>query len=126
MSGPKPSYGEMREKLSPDDTEGKPSLLTIVECDLRNLAPKGQGEDWKITLVFAEIPEKEYVVNSTSYKTLCTKLGKDHETWKGQQVVMAPTTTEYGGKSYEKIHVASIERWDKVAASVAKAKSAKK
>lgn len=119
---PKPSYGEMRVKIEPDDVEGKPALLEIEAATLRDLAPKGsKASDWKVVLWFVAFPQKEYVVNSTSYKTLCQKLGDDYESWAGKQCVMAPTTTEYQGKQFEKLHVAIPERWDKVVAEVAKA-----
>lgn len=125
------AYGQMRDKLTPDDTEGKTAVLTIASAERRNFAPEGQGEEYKIVLTFDEFPEegeqkeKEYIVNATSYKTLVTKLGENEDEWIGQPCVMAPTTTNYGGKTFEKIHVASPERWDKVMAAQKKASKAK-
>lgn len=107
------SYGEMREKLGPDDVDGKVAPLTCATAERKNFAPNGQGEEYKIVLTFEEFPEKELVVNATSYKTLVAKLGDDEDAWVGKTIVLAPTTTTYGGKSYEKLHVASPERWDK-------------
>jgi hypothetical protein len=122
------AYGEMIPKLAVEDTNGKPAALTIRRVDSRNLAPKtSRAEEWKLVIEFAEefsgdTPDerrREYVVNSTSYKTLCDRLGKDHTKWIGKQVVMAPTNNTYEGRTYEKLHVAAPERWDKVIGATA-------
>lgn len=117
----RPSYGEMREKLTPDDVGGKPAPMTIDKAELRDLAPEGSRRaDKKIILTFKEFPGKEYIANSGSYKTLCQKLGDDYSRWSGKVVVMAPTTTTFNNQSFEKLHVASPERWDKVMQEVSK------
>lgn len=126
MTGPeKPSYGEMRDKLTPDDVKGKPAPLTIDSAELRDLAPEGSRRaDKKIILTFKEFPGKEYISNATSYKTLTQKLGDDYTRWGGKVVVMAPTTNTFNGQSFEKLHVASPDRWDKVMAEVNKRRQA--
>jgi len=124
----KPSYGEFRDKLTPDDVKGKPAVLTIDRAELKNLAPEGSGRtDKKIVLTFKEFPAKgenehakEYIANATSYKTLCQKLGEDYTRWSGRVVVMAPTTNTFEGRAFEKIHVATPERWDKVLEEVSR------
>lgn len=124
------AYGEMIDKLSPDDTDGKPAVLTVRSVREQDMAPRGsKNPDVKIIIVFAEEFEgdtadkkrREYVVNSTSYKTLCEKLGRDHNRWSGQQIVMAPTQTTYDGKTYDKLHVATLDRWDKTVSATTKA-----
>jgi hypothetical protein len=121
-SANKPSYGEMRDKLTCDDVNGKPAPLTIEAAELRDLAPAGsRREDNKIILTFREFPGKEYIANATSYKTLCMKLGDDFNRWAGKVIVMAPTTNTFDGKAYEKLHVAAPERWDKVMQTVERA-----
>ena len=132
----RPSYGEFRDKLTPDDVKGKPTVLTVDRAELRNLAPEGsRREDKKIVLTFKEFPArgdkegeraKEYIANATSYKTLVQKLGEDYTRWGGKVVVMAPTTNTFEGKAFEKIHVAPPERWDKVLAEVARRQASKK
>jgi hypothetical protein len=117
MSDAKPrlGYGEMREKLTPDDFEGKPAPVTILKVEVKNMAPRNSTrEDNKLSIVFKEFPTKEYVANATSYKTLVMKLGDNYDKWPGQTVIMAPTTTTYGTQTFEKVHVASPDRWDKV------------
>lgn len=112
---PRLGYGEMRDKLTPDDLEGKPAPLTILTVEVKNMAPRGSPrEDNKLSIVFKEFPTKEYVANATSYKTLVMKLGDNYEKWPGQVAIMAPTTNTFQGKAFEKVHVASPERWDKV------------
>lgn len=109
----------MRGKLTPDDVAGKPAALRILSAEMRDFAPKSaRAADNKIVLVFAEFPEKEYVVNATSYTTLTLKLGDDYTRWPGQWCVMAPTTTTYEGRAFEKLHVAPPDRWDKIMAKV--------
>lgn len=123
------SYGEMIPKLTPDDTDGKPVALTIRRARRQNMAPKGKPEEIKIVIEFAELfdgdtPDKqrrEYVVNSGSYKTLSTKHGTDETKWVGKPVVMAVTKTTFDGNEYEKQHVATPDRWEKVLAASAKA-----
>jgi len=111
---PRLGYGEMREKLGPDDVEGKPAPLTVLTVEVKNMAPRGSPrEDNKLSIVFKEFPNKEYIANATSYKTLVAKLGDNYERWPGQVVIMAPTTNTFSGRAYEKIHVASPERWEK-------------
>lgn len=112
---PRLGYGEMRDKLTPDDLDGKAAPLTVQSVEVKNMAPKGTPrEDNKLSIVFKEFATKEYVANATSYKTLVLKLGENYEKWVGQVVIMAPTTNTFQGKAYEKVHVASPERWDKV------------
>lgn len=117
----RPSYGEMRDKITPDDVQGKPAPLTIDSAELRDLAPIGSRRaDNKIVITFKEFPGKEYICNATSYKTLVQKYGENYERWKGQVIVMAPTTNTFEGRAYEKLHVAPPERWDKVMQEVNK------
>lgn len=123
----RPSYGEMRSKLTPDDVKGKAAPMTIATVELRDMAPaNARREDNKIILTFNEFPGKEYIANATSFKTLCQKLGDDWDKWTGQVIVMAPTTTTFDNKAFEKLHVASPERWDKVMAEVEKATRTKR
>ena len=129
------SYGEMVPKLEPDDTEGKPVALTIRRARRQNMSRNPNRDDTKIIITFAEefepragfegdaATKREYVVNATSYKTLCMKLGNDDEKWIGKQIVMALTTTKYEDQTFEKMHVATPDRWDKVLTASAKATS---
>lgn len=128
------SYGEMIRKLTVEDCDGKPVALTIKAANTRNLAPKNaRQDDWKIVIEFAEPfdgdtkdeQRREYVVNSTSYKTLVDRYGSDSSRWIGKPIVMAPTTTQYDGRSYEKMHVAAPERWEKVLGATARARGKK-
>lgn len=133
---PKLAYGQMRDKLEPDDIDGKTAVLTIASADARNFSPEGKGEEFKIVLTFEEFPadddadppikQKEYIVNATSYKTLVAKLGDNYDAWVGEPVVMQPTTTTFGTQTFEKVHVASPERWDKAMAAYKKATKGKK
>ena len=129
------SYGEMIPRIELADTDDKPVALTIRAAVRRNMAPKGsRNEDYKIVIEFAEkfdgaTPDKqrrEYVVNSTSYKTLSDRYGTDETRWVGKVVVMAPTQTEFGGQTFEKLHVATPDRWEKVLSATAKSRGAKK
>ena len=131
------SYGELLPKIVPDDTDGKPAQLTVRRVRTQNMAPEGRAPEVKLVIEFAETfkaqrgfdadsaTRREYVVNATSYKTLRTKLGDDHDKWVGQPIVMAPTTTTFDNKSFEKLHVASLDRWDKVVAATTKARTRK-
>lgn len=137
MSQEQLAYGIMRPKIELDDTDGKPAQLTIASVRVQNMAPEGRPAQNKIVILFAETfkaakgfdkdvaTTREYIVNSTSFKTLATKLGQDHSKWAGQPIVMAPTTNEYDGKTYEKLHVAALDRWDKVVNATARARSRK-
>ena len=132
------SYGEMVPKISPDDTDGKPVLLTIRQVRVQNMAPEGRAPENKIVIEFAEefkpakgfdkdaATRREYIANSTAYKTLCAKLGSDYTKWAGQPIVMAPTTNTFDNKAYEKLHVAALDRWDKVVTATAKARGGSK
>jgi hypothetical protein len=133
QQGGRLAYGEMIPKLEPDDTDGKPVMLTVRRVREQNMAPEGRREEVKLVIEFAEKfsgekpdqQRREYIVNSTSYKTLCEKLGSDHNKWAGESIVMAPTNTEFGGRTFEKMHVASPDRWDKVVQATTKARGAK-
>jgi hypothetical protein len=127
MSNDRPlSYGEMRPKLEPDDTEGKPCALTIASADRRNMARRGTAPEYKVVVVFAEkfdakavrdtepSEERELVLNASDYKICCAKLGNDEAAWVGKQVVVALTQNKYDGKTYENMHIAVPERWEKV------------
>lgn len=132
------SYGEMVPKISPDDTDGKPVLLTIRRVRVQNMAPEGQREENKLVIEFAEefkpaqgfakdvANRREYIANATAYKTLCAKLGADHNKWAGQSIVMAPTTSTFNNQTFEKLHVAALDRWDKVVTATAKARGGAK
>lgn len=115
------AYGEYREKLTAQDTDGKPAVLTIVTAGRKNLAPRGQSPEWKVAISFDEVRDaggnpKELVLNATDYSTVCRYLGSDDRNWPGKKVVVAPTTTTYGGRAYEKMHIAAPERWDALVA----------
>lgn len=126
------AYGDMRPKLEPDDVDGKPAVLTVKRADRRNMARRGQGEEWKVVVVFADTfpgksvrdaepsTEREHVLNATDWKTVSGKLGDDETTWAGKKFVMAPGTTQYEGRTFEKMLVATPDRWDKALAAVAK------
>ena len=132
------SYGVMRPKLELADTDNKPVQLTIAEVRTQNMAPEGRSPENKLVILFAEsfkpakgfdkdaATTREYVVNSTSYKTLVSKLGRDHDKWTGHPIVMAPTSNDYEGKTFKKLHVAALDQWDKVLAATAKARTASK
>lgn len=128
------NYGEMIPKLTPDDTEGKPVALTIKRVREQNMSNDPRRDDTKLIIEFEEqfdaadpkdreSTRREYVVNSTSYKTLCDKLGRDYNRWVGLKIVMAPTTTTFNNQSFEKIHVAAPDRWEKVLSATTRAKS---
>jgi hypothetical protein len=51
------------------------------------------GGDEKLVLNFKEVPDKEYVLNSTSYGLLVDRYGKDYNTWLGQPCVLKRTET---------------------------------
>lgn len=130
------AYGEMIPKLELVDTDSKPVMLTIARVRVQNMSKTGTEE--KLVIEFAEqfkpakdfakdaATRREYIVNSTSWKTLVLKLGRDHDKWVGQPIVMAPTNNTFGGKTYEKMHVAALDRWDKVVAATSRARSAKR
>lgn len=119
------AYGQMRDKLTPDDVQGQAAALRVLSAERRDFAPSdARKSEYKIVLVFQEFPDKEYVVNATSYKTLVSKLGNDETRWPNQYVVMAPTTTTFDNRAYEKLHVASPDRWDKVMKSLKDAATA--
>lgn len=121
------AYGEMREKITPDDVNGNAAALRILIADRKDMAPaNARSAQWKLILVFAEFPEKEYVANATSYKTLVQFLGDDESKWPGQWCVMAPTVNTFDGKAYEKLHVASPDRWEKVMKATEKKRAAAK
>lgn len=113
------AYGEMREKLEPDDTDGKPAVLRIKFAERRNMARGGRGEKWKIIVVFMDVASedgtnKEMILNATDWATASGKLGEDEKRWAGKFLVVAPVTTNYDGKPYEKQHCVSPARWDKL------------
>lgn len=127
------SYGEMVPKIEPDDTDGKPAALTIRRARRQNFSKNPNRDDVKVVIEFAEAfdakegfnessaTRREYVVNSGSYQTLCMQHGDDETKWIGKTIVMAPTQTKFDGKTFDKLHVATPDRWSKVVAATAKA-----
>lgn len=124
------AYGSIIPKLTLEDCQDMPVALTIRSVREQDMAPKNaRRPDVKLIITFAEqfegdnkeTQQREYVVNTTSYKTLCTKLGGNYNAWAGKTIVMAPTTNTFNDQTFEKMHVAALDRWDKVVAATAKA-----
>ncbi len=133
------SYGEFIPKLEVEDTDGRPVALTVALTRRQNMAPENsKRRDVKVILRFAPVFEppadwsgdddsgraREYVVNSTSYKTLCAKYGTDEKRWAGKLVVMVPTTNTFNGKRFTKMHVGMPNEWDAVVAATERAQRA--
>lgn len=117
---PKLGYGRFRDKLEPDDTDGKTAVLTIETAEARNMAPSGQAEEFKLCITFVEIRDsggdggKEMVLNATDYRRLVAEYGtEDERRWVGKLIVVSPTQTTFRGKQFEKMHVAVADRWSK-------------
>lgn len=132
------SYGEYIPKLDVADTGDRPAVLEIASVYRRNMAPSdADRKDIKIVLRFGPVfdpprgwdgnpdsgREREYVVNATSYKTLCSKFGSDEKRWVGRSVVMVPTTSNFGNERFRKMHVGMPNEWDAVIAAAERARA---
>lgn len=126
------SYGKMLPKLDVKDTDDRVTVLTVASVREQNMKGKrGRGDDEnKLVISFAETfrpadgwqgtdddaRQREYVVTSTSYHTLCAKFGDDYTRWVGKRIPFEPRSTQFDGRTYYKLHVASPGTWDEVLA----------
>lgn len=130
------AYGSFIPRLEPEDTKDRPVALVIHRTRRQNMAPEGRPAEWKIVVTFQPVfpvpsdwdgdkqdgAMREYVVNATSYKTLCGKLGSDETKWIGKTVAMEPVTSNFNGSSFRKTHVAMPDRWETILSQTTRAR----
>ena len=78
------------------DLQGKQFRLTIMSCDVRNLAPEGQASDEKPVLKFKE-SDKEFACNRTNSSKIAETLTNETDNWSGNYVTLAPSMTNFRG-----------------------------
>ncbi len=86
--------------IKAEDLKGRAVKVTIDKIELEEVGTSG----YKAVIHFVG-KEKALVLNVTNAKCLASVFGDDEQAWKGQEIVMYPTTTEYGGKTVDCIRV---------------------
>lgn len=101
-----PDYRGMydSEYLGHWDLQGKEHTVTISKIEVGKLTAQG-GRKSKRPIVYFEGKEKGLVVNKTNGKVIASMYGPITESWVGQQVVLYPTTTNFGADVVECIRV---------------------
>ena len=120
-----PDIGEahnQQEAIMPSYEDVYPSTSTHLKAeDLRNSEVKVSietasvqkiGEDQKLVLTFKG-KEKDLVLNKTNAGRIASALGSDYDSWPGNEIVLYPDITDFGGKPTPCIRVkASLKQVD--------------
>jgi len=88
--------------LKAADLGGKPRRYTIKSIELEEV---GKEKETKPVMRFDEI-EGALVLNKTNGTTLREAFGDDAEDWPGNEVLLKPDKTDFGGKRVDCIRVA--------------------
>ncbi len=87
----------------------KPGGATVV-IDHVEMEPVGQGKDQQTKpVIYFKNASKTLVLNSVNDETLGTLFGDDDKNWRGERVVLYPTTTTFGGKTVPCIRVRAAD-----------------
>ena len=87
--------------LEASDLAGQDRVVTIRSWEFHEV---GQEKERRGVLMFEEV-SRGLVVNRTNLKRLIALYGNDLSDWKGKQVTLYPTETEYQGRTVPCIRV---------------------
>jgi hypothetical protein len=89
--------------LRPEYLNGTRKRVTIADVEVVNL---GQGKDAKDKAVLRmDEVDQGLVLNKTNAEILRAKFGDETDAWVGKQILLAPDTTSFGGKTVACIRV---------------------
>jgi len=86
--------------IKAEDLRGKQVKVVIDKVELEEIGTSG----YKVVLHFVG-KEKALVLNATNAKCLASVLGDNEAEWIAKEIIMYPTTTEFGGKTVACIRV---------------------
>lgn len=85
--------------LKAADLNGRNVSLTIKNVDIETI-----GDDRK-PVVYFEGKEKGLVLNKTNANTIAFTYGDDMDEWRGGEIIIFPTTTDFQGRTVDAIRV---------------------
>lgn len=85
--------------LKAADLNGRNVSLTIKNVDIETI-----GDDRKPVAYF-EGKEKGLVLNKTNANTIAFAYGDDMDEWRGGEIIIFPTTTDFQGRTVDAIRV---------------------
>ena len=86
------------------DLAGKDAVLQIAKVQVDALQMAG-GKKENRPVIYFNNTEKMMVVNKTNVKVIAKQLGKDTDSWTGQNITVFPTTTKFGRDTVDCIRV---------------------
>ena len=96
-------YQGSQKYLKCADLQGNPVVVTIQDVVEETV---GQGRDAKQKPVLSFVgKEKTLVLNTANGNSIAEAHGCETDSWKGRQVELYPTTTEFAGKMVDCIRV---------------------
>ena len=107
-------YGTSRLKLTPEDLDEGPCLLTVALAeDVEVPDPTTRlGVRRSLTLLFTELPDKVMWLNKGQVETLIHRLGDNTDRWLGATVPVESYVAEFRGQRFPKVRVVPEEGWD--------------
>jgi hypothetical protein len=82
----------------------------VVTMDRVEMEDVGQGNDKKTKpVLYFKNASKALVLNSTNDEAIGKLFGDDDRDWRGQRIVLYPTTTSFGGKLVECVRVRALD-----------------
>ena len=91
--------------LKAADLQGKHVTVTIERINPRESLQMTKGRKEKKPVVYLKGKEKAWVLNKTNAKAIAKAWGTEINNWVGKQVVIMPTTTEFGGDTVDCLRV---------------------
>lgn len=92
-----------QKHLKTADLNGKPAVVNIAGVAME-MVGQGRDAEEKAVLSFAN-REKTLVLNSSNSNTIGEAFGWETDGWKGRQVELYPTTTDFAGKIVDCIRI---------------------
>lgn len=128
MSGP----SRFPARLGLKDLNGADvAVVHIVSARIVNFGQNYlDDKNKKVALTFAEFPDREYILNATSYRLLVDRYGEQRASgfrgWEGKLVVLAATETDdpNTGNRVNSLWVADQQTWNEVYADYTRGNAA--
>lgn len=103
MAGVDEMYAGDSNWLKCDDLNNKEHKVAISGIDVKEVEQDDKKVN-KLELSFTG-REKGLLLNKTNAKVVAKAYGDDYTTWKGKEIIMYPTVTDFGGKTVDCIRL---------------------
>jgi len=91
------------------DLKQEGAVVTIDRVEMEEVGQKDKKEK---PILYFKNASKALVLNTTNDRTITELFGDDDREWRGQQIELYPTTTQFGGKIVDCVRVRAVGNKD--------------